>query len=276
MKGMKKDKTPGPDEFTSEFYKDAWPTIRSTVIEVVKTFFATSDMPKFFNSTTIAFIPKVQSPKSMGDFRSISCCNSIYKCITTILANRLNVTLSEVVGLQQTTYVPGRSIVDDILLMMVQKVLAMFGDLSGLYLNPNKSTCYFAGESQHVEDRLCSLLGISAAKLPVRYLGIPFTTKKLGPQDYRALIDKVKMKVESWGSYLPKVSWKQATLEKDEGSLGIKDVFNWNRACMESISGICVAGRRLCGSNGSIFLGLMVKVFGGLMLKVLIPGLGEN
>ncbi|GAA0182839.1 hypothetical protein LIER_30438 [Lithospermum erythrorhizon] len=65
-------------------------------------------MPKFFNSTTITLIPKVQNPVEMGDFRPISCCNSIYKFITFILVSRLKSTLNSVVGMHQTTYVPGR------------------------------------------------------------------------------------------------------------------------------------------------------------------------
>ncbi|GAA0184441.1 hypothetical protein LIER_31729 [Lithospermum erythrorhizon] len=53
----------------------------------------------------------------MKDFRPIACCNTIYKCISTILANRLKQTLQGVIGLQQTAYVPGRSIADGIFIM---------------------------------------------------------------------------------------------------------------------------------------------------------------
>ncbi|GAA0165577.1 hypothetical protein LIER_40010 [Lithospermum erythrorhizon] len=100
MRGIKMGKAPGSDGFTSEFYRDPWPVIGSSVIEVVQNFFATTDMPKYFNSTTITLIPKVNSLVHMKDFKSISCCNIIYKCITTILANRLKGTLDALIGLQ--------------------------------------------------------------------------------------------------------------------------------------------------------------------------------
>ncbi|GAA0162337.1 hypothetical protein LIER_39396 [Lithospermum erythrorhizon] len=117
MIGMKLGKAPGPDGFSTEFYKDTWATIKCSIVEAVHNFFATSRMSKYVNSTSISIIPKVQSPHHVKDFRSIACCNVIYKCISTIIANRLKSTLSEVVGIQQTTYVPGRSIYDGIMLM---------------------------------------------------------------------------------------------------------------------------------------------------------------
>ncbi|GAA0156357.1 hypothetical protein LIER_13873 [Lithospermum erythrorhizon] len=262
---MKMEKAPGRDGFTVEFYKDAWPTVKQSVINSIQTFFATCFMPKFFNSTTITWIPKVPNPVQMGDFRPISCCNSIYKCITIILASRLKRTLNSVVGTQQTTYVSGRSIVDawfsisikgslqshfksskglrhgdplspylfiivmecffelekiyiakdkfdfhtrckeidlvnlsfaddlfilcaatEVSLKLIRSALRMFGNLSGLHLNSSKRFFYFAGVSQVEEKNLCENLGISASSLPVN--------------DCRVLVDKIKHKIEGWGS----------------------------------------------------------------------------
>ncbi|GAA0168981.1 hypothetical protein LIER_40685 [Lithospermum erythrorhizon] len=318
MLSMKIGKTPLSDGFTIEFYKDTWPIIKNSVIDAVKDFFATSHMPRFFNSTTITLIPKVSCPQHMRDFRPISCFNTIYKCITTILTNRLKVTLQNVGGKQQTTYVPSRHIADGILLMqelvcgyhkssgkprcalkvdimkaydtvrweflwdvmdvlgyplvfvnwikacvssawfsisingslqghfqssrglrqgdplssylfilvmdyftellkksignsgfvyhpmckeielvnvnfaddlfilyaanegsvkIINKVLKLFGNVSDLHPNLSKSTCYFAGVNSEEELRLSSMLGMYVSTLPVRYLGIPLTTK---------------------------------------------------------------------------------------------------
>lgn len=52
----------------------------------------------------------------MGEYRPISCCNVIYKCITKVLANRLLPGLVEVVSLNQGAFIPGRSIGENILL----------------------------------------------------------------------------------------------------------------------------------------------------------------
>ncbi|GAA0156654.1 hypothetical protein LIER_14097 [Lithospermum erythrorhizon] len=100
MLRMKKGKAPSPDGFTSKFYRDSWQTVKCSVVEAVQTFFATTQMPKKFNSITISLIPKVSNRENMKDFRPISCCNTVYKCITTILVNRLKQTLSGIIGLQ--------------------------------------------------------------------------------------------------------------------------------------------------------------------------------
>ncbi|GAA0154883.1 hypothetical protein LIER_12734 [Lithospermum erythrorhizon] len=117
MLGMKNGKAPRPDGYTSEFYKGSWPMVKDVVVEAIRTFFTTGHMPKHINSTIIALIPKVNNSHNMRDFRPISCWSTIYKCITTILANRLKGTLQSVIGLHQMAYVPGRDIYDGILLM---------------------------------------------------------------------------------------------------------------------------------------------------------------
>lgn len=53
---------------------------------------------------------------SLGDFRPISCCNVLYKCILKIIANHLCVWLPHFINLNQSAFVKGRSIVDNILL----------------------------------------------------------------------------------------------------------------------------------------------------------------
>jgi hypothetical protein len=52
----------------------------------------------------------------MGDYRPISCCNLIYKCITKILANRLLPGLDDVVSPNQGAFIPKSSIAKNILL----------------------------------------------------------------------------------------------------------------------------------------------------------------
>jgi len=68
------------------------------------------------NATIITLVPKRKNPFSMGDYRPISCCNVVYKCITKILANRLRVGLNDVVSQNQGAFIPGRSIAENILL----------------------------------------------------------------------------------------------------------------------------------------------------------------
>lgn len=78
---MPNDKSPGPDGYTSEFYKSSWTLIGKEFILAVQSFFAKGFLPKGINSTILALLPKKKGVKAMKDFRPISCCNVIYKVI---------------------------------------------------------------------------------------------------------------------------------------------------------------------------------------------------
>jgi hypothetical protein len=68
------------------------------------------------NATIITLVPKRVNPSKMGDFRPISCCNLIYKCITKILVNRLVSCLGALISLNQTAFTPNQSIAENVLL----------------------------------------------------------------------------------------------------------------------------------------------------------------
>ncbi|GJS26786.1 RNA-directed DNA polymerase, eukaryota, reverse transcriptase zinc-binding domain protein [Tanacetum coccineum] len=51
---------------------------------------------KEVNATLVALVPKVETPNKISDFRPISCCNVLYKCISKILTNRMKNGLSKV------------------------------------------------------------------------------------------------------------------------------------------------------------------------------------
>lgn len=73
-------------------------------------------MLKELNNTIIALLPKVTTLNKITDYRPISCCNVLYKCISKILANRIKEGLTDTVSENQSMFVPGRSISDNILL----------------------------------------------------------------------------------------------------------------------------------------------------------------
>ncbi|GJW62043.1 putative RNA-directed DNA polymerase [Tanacetum coccineum] len=116
MFSMGDNKAPGPDGFSAAFFKEAWDIIGVDVCKAIKEFFTNGILLKELNHTIIALIPKVNSPVRINDYRPISCCNTLYKCISKILANRMKESLSELISLNQSAFVPGRRIADNILL----------------------------------------------------------------------------------------------------------------------------------------------------------------
>ncbi|KAL0455369.1 UNVERIFIED_CONTAM: hypothetical protein Slati_0876100 [Sesamum latifolium] len=113
---IEEDKAPGPDVYSTGFYKAAWPIIGDEIMKAVEEFFINGRLLKQVNATLLAFIPKVQSPVTVADFRPISCCNVLYKAITKILVQRFRPLLGRLVNSTQNAFIPGRLISGNILL----------------------------------------------------------------------------------------------------------------------------------------------------------------
>ncbi|XP_071695601.1 uncharacterized protein [Rutidosis leptorrhynchoides] len=109
-------KSPGPDGYSAAFFKEAWDIIGGDLIRAVKEFFCKGQMLKDLNTTSIALLPKVKTPSKVNDYRPISCCNVVYKAISKIITSRIKASLDEVVSSNQSAFIPGRRISDNILL----------------------------------------------------------------------------------------------------------------------------------------------------------------
>ena len=119
------DKAPGPDGFGSHFYKDCWHIGCPDVITAVVDFFQNGRLLNEVNSTSITLIPKVLCPSHVGDYRPISCCNIIYKCITKVLCNRLRMVLPDIIMENQGAFVHSRYIMHNI--MICQDLVKHYG-----------------------------------------------------------------------------------------------------------------------------------------------------
>ncbi|GJW32961.1 hypothetical protein Tco_0052993 [Tanacetum coccineum] len=113
---MGDDKSSGPDGYTAAFFKEAWDIVSDEVTKAIREFFTNGKLLKELNHTIIALIPKVKSPSRVNDYRPISCCNVLFKCISKIIANRIKQSLKILISPNQSAFIPGRSISDNILL----------------------------------------------------------------------------------------------------------------------------------------------------------------
>ncbi|KAL0295119.1 UNVERIFIED_CONTAM: hypothetical protein Sangu_3204200 [Sesamum angustifolium] len=98
------ESAPGPDGYTSEFYRAAWSVLGQDLYRLL-----------------------VNMPLYVSDYRPISCCNVLYKAITKIMVKRIHRILPLMIDNSQNAFVPGRSITDNILL--AQELLAGYNQM---------------------------------------------------------------------------------------------------------------------------------------------------
>lgn len=127
FKSLKANKAPGPDGYSAGFFKKSWEVVGKEVVEAVKSFFRSGELLQELNSTTIALIPKVPNAEKVGDFRPISCYNTLYKCISKIIADRIKSVLPDLVDPVQSAFVQGRRISDNVRWDFVIDVLKAMG-----------------------------------------------------------------------------------------------------------------------------------------------------
>jgi hypothetical protein len=63
----------------------------------------------------LPFVPKIKNPTRESEFRPINLCNVLYKIIFNVLANRLKDVLPHITSYNQSAFIPGRMITDNIL-----------------------------------------------------------------------------------------------------------------------------------------------------------------
>lgn len=110
-------KAPGIDGLHALFYQTQWNVVGNSVCKLIKYIFSGTKVPKELNRTLLVLIPKSDNPTSLKLFRPISLCPVIYKTITKLLANRLKAIMPELIGPNQTSFVPGRHIMENVVIV---------------------------------------------------------------------------------------------------------------------------------------------------------------
>ncbi|ONI01787.1 hypothetical protein PRUPE_6G158500 [Prunus persica] len=105
-------KVPRLDGFPSIFYHKFWSTMKKEVIGTTKDMYIGLSNLQDLNQTHIALIPKVAAPDKANQFRPISLCNSSYKILSKILANRLKSILPLIISENQNEFLQERQIQD--------------------------------------------------------------------------------------------------------------------------------------------------------------------
>ncbi|XP_074305592.1 uncharacterized protein LOC141640811 [Silene latifolia] len=119
------EKAPGPNGYSSQFFKTSWDIVGGDVCAAVHEFFRNGKLLKQLNATNVTLIPKVPNPTTVMQFRPIACCNVVYKCISKLLCARLVLVLPHLISVTQGGFIQGRSIMENILIC--QDLVKLYG-----------------------------------------------------------------------------------------------------------------------------------------------------
>jgi hypothetical protein len=114
LKGFSKDKSPGLDGWTVEFFIHFFNLVGDDLLEVVEDSRQRGEVIRSLNLTFLALIPKFNKPTSFGDYRPIALCNLCYKIIAKLIANRIRPILSQTLFGEKLGFLKGRHILDAI------------------------------------------------------------------------------------------------------------------------------------------------------------------
>ncbi|KAL9673062.1 hypothetical protein QQ045_029315 [Rhodiola kirilowii] len=149
------------------------------------------------NDTLVVLILKQKAARKLEEFHPISLCNVVMRTISKAIVNRVQCILNQVISVNQSAFIKGRNITDNILIAhhirkstrddsllvfkisegvvaTIKHILQDYEYLSGQMVNLNKLEILF---SRDTSDRMRRLtiesLGVQEAQKHSKYLGLP-------------------------------------------------------------------------------------------------------
>nr|GEV96376.1 hypothetical protein [Tanacetum cinerariifolium] len=188
------NKASGLDGYYLKFFKATWSVIGSDLCSATKEFFVKGKLLSEFNTTLISFVPKVKSPAKVIDYRTISCCNVVYKVIIKVFTNRPKLVLNDLVDVNQSAFIPGRQSSDNVLLAQEFMRNYTWGNMAKNCAFKT-GEAFFCGLTPEIKNDILMAMLFKEGNLPIKYLGVPFVFKKINVNDCKILIEVIQNRI---------------------------------------------------------------------------------
>lgn len=99
------------------FFQKYWNNTNEQLSSLVLDAFSSLSIPLHINQTYLCLIPKMKNAdSSIHQYRPISLCNTVYKLITKIIANRITYYIPQLISPMQATFTKNRRASDNIII----------------------------------------------------------------------------------------------------------------------------------------------------------------
>ncbi|KAJ3603143.1 hypothetical protein NHX12_030886 [Muraenolepis orangiensis] len=117
LQGMQGRRAPGIDGLSVEFYRAYWDVLSNDLLDIFNESLASGSMPVSCRRAVITLLPKKGNLQDIKNWRPVSLLCVDYKLLSKALVTRLGRAVEQVIHRDQTYCVPGRSMVDNVLLI---------------------------------------------------------------------------------------------------------------------------------------------------------------
>ncbi|KAL0322039.1 UNVERIFIED_CONTAM: Transposon TX1 uncharacterized protein [Sesamum calycinum] len=244
---IEEDRAPGPDGYSSGFFKAAWPVVGEEITAAVMDFFTTD---KLISPSQTAFVPG----RSISDnvllaqelFSGYNHCRLPPRCALKVDLRKAYDTVEWdflLATLQLFGFPPTFT-------RWIEECVT--SPHFSLYLNGEDGGFAYHWQCKELglfqlsfADDLFLLCKAEEGRLPLRYLGLPLIASRLTMLDCQPLLQKIDARIRGWDGVglsfagrvqlingYPKVAWESVCKPIEEGGQGIRDILALNRALM--------------------------------------------
>nr|XP_016481434.1 PREDICTED: uncharacterized protein LOC107802438 [Nicotiana tabacum] len=133
----------GPVGFTGIFFQVCWDIVAEDIHNMIKLFYGGRSLPKSITHTNLVLLPKNTNVQTFSDLRPISLSNFINKVISKVIHDRLEKILPFLISSNQSDFVNGRSIFENILLTQeIINNIRLRGKPANVVIKPDMAKAY--------------------------------------------------------------------------------------------------------------------------------------